>query len=560
MSITGFMNRVMAYISRHGVMHTVRRAWEKACDRFFLRYERMWRRDRAGADTLARQRANPVEGAGLISIIVPVYNTAPLLLKAMAESFMAQSYTNWEACLYDGQSTKPETISMLDTLAQQDERIRVLHGKSNEGISGNSNHALAMAKGEWIALCDHDDLLEPDALYLIAQTIQQQQPDMIYTDEDFINASGAVHTSPHFKPDFCPDTLRSGNYVCHLMALKRSLMDEIGGFRPAFDGSQDHDVALRASEKTERIAHIPRVLYHWRQMGASMSHQQLQRCLDAGARAVEEHIARLGYPGRVTHHNAQLRIAYDVDEKSSVRVIVSDEGENTLEPCLTALADAAWEHVTVTVISPRAPLAWLKSEITPAALNQAARIAREDYILFLRSSVMMQGRDWLREMLMYAQRNDVGAVTAMLTDKRGRIVHAGYAVNMENAVQCRGLGVVARTGGWHGLMNTSHNVAAVTDGCCMIRRDHFIPFDEAYHEGLGVVDWSLRLAKDGLRHVVTPFAKGVCTLPDTMERALLTGRNRHQEDLKRYLSAWADVEDPCYSSRFRKHKADFRAE
>ena len=232
MNISGFARRVASYIERHGLSHTVRRAWEKAGDRVLLRYEKLWRTLRADETTLAEMRANPVDGVGCFSIVIPVYNTDPALLQELADSLTAQVYPDWEACMYDGMSTRAETIAALDSLAAQDPRFRIVHGKANDGISGNSNHALAMATGEWVALCDHDDLLEPDALYRMAQTIRDENPDMLYSDEDFINASGTVHTSPHFKPDFCPDTLRSGNYVCHLMVLRRTLLEKIGGFRP----------------------------------------------------------------------------------------------------------------------------------------------------------------------------------------------------------------------------------------------------------------------------------------------------------------------------------------
>ena len=547
MSINGFIRRVASYISKHGVMHTLRRIWEKACDRFLLRYERIWRRDRADEAELARQRANPVQGVGRISIVVPVYNTEPALLEALAESFLQQTYSDWEACLYDGMSTRHETVEALDRLAAKDSRIIVCHGKVNDGISGNTNHAVSMAGGEWIALCDHDDLLEPDALYCMAEAIRDRQPDMLYSDEDFISASGKVHMSPHYKPDFNPDTLRAVNYICHLMLVRRAVLDKVGGLRPQCDGSQDHDLALRVSEVTDRIVHVPRVLYHWRQMGGSMSHQQLERCMKAGALAVEEHIARLGYPGRVSHHNARIRVEYEVNEQASVRVLVLDDGSGTLDRCIEAVGKTDWPHMELTVIR----------DASYAAINSAAEEAGDDYLVFLHSSVCMQNPSWLREMLMYAQRGDVGAVTALITDSRGKIVHAGYAVNVDHGAQCREEGVVARYGGWHGMMHVAHNVAAVSFGCVMVRRESFVPFDPSYAEGLGAVDWSLRMAGAGLHHVMTPFATGICNDTDARKSVFLNGTLRLADDLQRYHSAWQHVNDPCYSKHFNRCKADF---
>lgn len=549
MPIMSFIRRAASYICRHGVMHTLRRTVEKAGDKLLQRYERIWRHDRADEATLAYQRSHPVEGVGRISIVVPVYNTDPVLMEALVNSFVRQTYEEWEACLYDGMSSRSETIAALDRLAQKDSRIIVRHGDRNDGISGNTNHAISMASGEWIALCDHDDLLEPDALYCMAEHIRDHQPDMLYSDEDFINASGKVHMSPHYKPDFNPDTLRAVNYICHLMLVRRSLLERIGGLRSDFDGSQDHDLALRVSEVTERIVHVPRVLYHWRQIGGSMSHQQLERCLNAGAKAVEEHITRLGWPGRVTHQNARLRIEYEVDEKASVRVFVLDDGCGTIDECLEAVRHTAWPDVTVQVLDTKnAPY---------RKMNAAAASAGEDYLVFLHGSVRMQNPDWLREMLMHAQRRSTGAVTAMITDSRGRIVHAGYALGVNHAVQSREEGTIARYGGWHSMLHTAHNVAAAAAGCVMIRRERFIPFDIHYEEGLGAADWSLRLAQRGLWHVMTPFSLGVCNQKAAKKHIFLNGSYRHDGDMNLYLCAWKNAADPCYSVHFNPAKANF---
>ena len=555
MTISGFVRRVLSYIDRHGLSHTVRRAWEKACDRIFLRYERLWRATRTTEEVLQYMRRTPIhDGVGLFSILVPVYNTEPSFLRALAESFRAQTYPVWEACLYDGMSTRPETIAVLDELAQADSRFKVVHGTANDGISGNTNHALEMATGEWIALCDHDDLYEPDALYRMAEYIRNLQPDMLYSDEDFIDASGKVHTSPHFKPDFCPDTLRSGNYICHLMVMRRSLLKSIGGFRPETDGSQDHDVALRISEKTDKIVHVPHVLYHWRQFGGSMSHQQLERCLNAGARAVEEHIARIGYPGKVTHKNAQLRIAYDIDRTASVRlVILHDQADGDVKRS-PALTGGMPDRAVVTDVRKYTGSPW-------HALNEAAQAAQEDYIVFMSSRIAMQGNSWLDELQMYAQRSDVGAAGAMIVNLRGRVVHAGFAVRMEGLAQCRSLNVAAKNGGWHGILNTTHNVEALGLGCVMVRRETLQenPVNDAYEEGLCMVDWSLRLGVKKLRHVLVPFATGVCGNRAFADKYLLTGKSRHDDDRKRCSSRWVNATDHCYSERFNRQKANYTA-
>lgn len=563
--MSGIVRRVATYVNHHGVGYTFRRAAEKAGEHLLGRYDRVWRRDRADEAELTRQRKEGLD-VGLISILIPVYNTRPDLLLALAESLIAQTYANWEACLYDGMSPREDTRAMLHQIAAMDSRIRVQAGDTNEGISGNTNKALDMARGEWIALCDHDDLLSPDAMYRIAACIRDQEPDMIYSDEDKINEAGTLHTTPHYKPDFCPDNLCHGNYVCHLMVMRRWLVEKAGRFRSAFDGSQDHDLALRCSEHTEKIAHVPHVLYHWRTLGTSVSHQNLQKCLDASCRAVEEHIVRMGYPGKVTQEKGSIRIRYDVDEKATVDVIVVDSGDperwkRTMFDLKTIRAD----NVRFLVLSPWEASAkalgaewveWVNGESLYVGLNRAAEKCAADYIMVHHATVGLEEPEPLKEMIMYAQRDDVGAVTPALTTTMGRIVHGGFAVGVDNIAQCRGKGLPYHAGGWHGIMRTGHNVAAVSAACFMIRRDHFIPFDERYTGGLGMVDWCLRLSARGLRHVYTPHARGVCQ--DSLTRRwLLLEKGPDKADAALLVENWGQVEDPCYSPCFSRRKANY---
>ncbi|MBQ2952120.1 MAG: glycosyltransferase [Clostridia bacterium] len=488
--------RVMAYVRRNGLGYTLRRAVEMFSGRVLRVYDRAARRADPSAEELASQRMNPPD-AGMISIAIPAWNTRPAFLQALADSLTAQTYANWEAVIYDGCSTDAEAIRSMDAL--KDGRIRVIHGSANEGIAGNTNRAIAACRGDYIALCDHDDTLTPDALWHVARAIADEAPDLLYSDEDKLTEDGRVRTDPHRKPDFCPDNLRSGNYICHLMVVKRTLLTELGGLRPAFDGSQDHDLTLRIAERTQRICHIPRVLYHWRTVGASMSHQRLQQCQDAAARAVTEHMARIGRPGQCTVEDGVLRLRWDVPAGLTVQKIHVPAGEGY------------------------------------AFINRAAVGATGDVLLILREGVSEPDEAALREMLMYAQRDDVAAVTPMITDRRGRIVHAGYTWDGER-VCSRNAGLPGHAGGWHGLNRTSHNVMAVSTDCLMVRRDHFIPFDEGYTGGLGAVDWCRRLWEWKLRCVYTPHAQIVCDRPE---------RTDDPADMARLLAAWPDLRDPC---------------
>ena len=464
-----FVKRVADYIRRNGWGYTARRALEMADERLLHRYDRAFRRETPDEAELARQRANQ-PGGGLISVAVPLYNTKPAFLRALAESLLAQTYRNWQAVLYDGGSTDEASLAAMAALPE-DPRLLLVHAGENAGISGNTNAAVAHCTGGYVALCDHDDVLAPDALWRVADAIARCQPDMIYTDEDKLTEDGRLHTDPHRKPDFSPDNLRSGNYICHLTVVRRDVLDAAGGLRPAFDGSQDHDLVLRVSERTQRICHIPRILYHWRTVGSSVSHRHLEKCQNAAARAVAEHMARIGYPGSCTVEDGALRLRYDTADLS-VRTV-------------------------------RVP-----AENRCAFMNRAAAQARENVLLFADEALADFSDGFERELLMYAQRDDVGAVIPQIVDRRQRVFHAGYDLRDGRLVP-RNKGLPASAGGWHGMNRTSHNVDAVGPWCFMVCRDHFRPFAESGTDEKVMADWCAALTGAGLRHVYTPHARVV---------------------------------------------------
>lgn len=554
----GLAGRIREYVRLNGAGYTARRAVEKFRDQVLGEYNRLYRRVRATPADLELQRRRIWKETPLISILVPVYNTDPRMLRALADSFLAQTYPRWEAVLLDGASTKVETAAMLREIAGLDARFRVIFSGENLHISGNSNAALAHARGEWIALCDHDDLYTPDALYWVMDTIEREQPDFVYSDEDKVSEDGRVFFAAHFKPDYCPDNLRSGNYICHLMVMRRSLMEAAGGFRSAFDGSQDHDLALRCMERTTRVAHIPRVLYHWRSVGSSMSHQNLMRCVDAARRAVEEHINRVGPGGTVTLECNCLRIHYRVAEEKRVSLIVWDGGDREqLDRCLAALEKTDWPDLELLILSnrqglPRRTIAVGELERF-GALNLGAGEATGDYLAFVDSSVVVEDSQWLRELMMLAQREEIPAAIPALFDGRGRILHAGYALGMAHVASCRQQGLPRAAGGWHGLEHTVHNVGAVSAACMLVRRERFLPFDETYASDLGSVDWSLRVREQGGWFAFTPFSRATAL----RGAPVLRDRETHPQEEARLTACHGEMHDPCYSPLFSHRKANF---
>ena len=279
-----WMERLRSYAATHGVSYTLRRLSEKAGQVVFGTWDRQWKREKASPEELAFQRANPPE-AGLISVVIPVYNTKEVFLTELLDSLREQSYPEWEAILYDGGSDRRETVGLLDRAAEGEARFRVFHAKENLGIAGNTNAAIAQARGEYIALCDHDDVLTPDALWRMAEAIERDHPDLLYSDEDMMTENGKRHMDPHRKPGFQPETLAADNYLSHLGVIRAGLLREIGGLREGYDGSQDHELYLRIAQKTDRITHVPHILYSWRKVSSSLSRQHLDQCLEAGCRA-----------------------------------------------------------------------------------------------------------------------------------------------------------------------------------------------------------------------------------------------------------------------------------
>ena len=540
------IDRIREYRESHGTAYTLKRLGQKAAQQLLGTYDRRWKREQATEAELAEQRENQPK-AGLISLVIPVYNTDPDMLRTLLDSILAQTYRNFEAVLYDGASTRTETTEILEAAAKADPRLRVIRGTENRGISGNTNEAVKEAKGEYVALCDHDDLLAPDALWRAAECIAEKHPDVIYSDEDRITENGRRHMDPHYKPDYCPDNLVSDNYLCHMAVIRRDLLDETG-LRSGFDGSQDHDLFLRLAEKSNRIEHIPYVLYSWREVFSSKSHRELWTCLENGCRAAVEHEGKLGRKAEAVPVNKEIRLWYEIPADATVEAIVHGVSEEQCRECLGELQFRTdWPNLTGSIViggeEERIPM-----------INKAAATSQADYLLILDAGVTEMNRYFIREMLMYAQRDDVAGVTGVLTDRKGRITHGGFAVGMEHTAQCVNEGMYYRAGGWHDMMNKVHNVSAVSLCCLLVKRTNMIPLDEGFRGGLAAVDLGLQQRKARKWFVFTPHAKAElapCKL-------LLSGTERNEADTVRFEQKWGkEPHDPCYSSRFGKKKANY---
>lgn len=476
----GRIERLKDYARTHGIGYTVRRCAEKAGQVVFGTWDRKWAREKVTEEELARQRANP-PAAGLISVVIPVYNTKEVFLRELMDSLKAQSYPDWEAILYDGGSDRAETAALLDRGAAEEKRFRVVHAKENRGIAGNTNAAIALAKGEYIALCDHDDLLTPDALYRMAEAIAREHPDMLYSDEDMMTENGRRHMDPHRKPDFQPETLAADNYMSHLGVIRAETLRAAGGLREGYDGSQDHELYLRIAGMTDRIVHVPYILYTWRKVSSSVSRRNLEKCLEAGCRA---NMDLSPIPVTAVPVDKKIRLWYDFPRGKSTEAIIfcSDEAG-----CREALADleaeAPWPDL-------RATLAVTDLEGLYGTLNQAAAESGADYLLFMDAAGVPETRHFFRELMMYAQMDGVGGVTPVIVDRKNRITFGGWVGGRNDQAGLRN-----GAGGPRDRMNKVHNVDGVSPCCMMVRRDQFVPF--------GTRD-------PGRRYVYTPHAVFLC--------------------------------------------------
>jgi GT2 family glycosyltransferase len=478
-----------------------------------------------------RRAARDLPYQPLISILTPVYETDEALLRSAIESVRAQVYGKWELCLVDDGSRSPHVKSVLDEYAAMDPRIRVEHLPQNQGIAEASAQALRMATGEFAGLLDHDDELSPDALFEVAKLLSQKRDvDLIYSDEDKIDAKGH-RLEPFFKPEWSPDLLLSMNYITHFAVLRRCLLSEVGGFRRGYDGSQDYDLLLRFTEQTNRIAHIPKVLYHWRRVGGSVavSPHVKSYAHEAGRRALEDALERRGSAASADGLDAgRYRVRYKLGGTPLVSIIIpTRDASHLLQQCLQSIEHkTGYERYELIILdnesSDPATARYFETiavkhrvyrvpgDFNFSAINNfGVSMASGDFLLFLNNDVQVSEAGWLGAMLEQAQRAEVGAVGAKLLYPDGRIQHAGIV-----------LGLLGGTGhafrfqrpdepGYHSFSDVVRNCSAVTGACMMVRRRVFEEiggFDPRFKVAYNDVDLCLRLRQRGYLVVYTPFA------------------------------------------------------
>jgi O-antigen biosynthesis protein len=524
-----------------------------------------------------RAKARTFTVMPLISILTPVFNTPPQWLEEAVASVLAQAYENWELLLIDDASTDANTLAALTSLATRDPRIRVLRSAQNGGISAASNQGLAAARGEWIALLDHDDLLEPDALYRTVELLQDNASvDLVYSDEDKLTETG--FDSPLLKPDWSPDFFLSYNYLCHFITVRRLLVEEVGGFRSAFDGAQDYDLLLRVTEKTQRIQHVARVLYHWRRSATSTSDniRRKPEALEAGKTAINEALDRRGEKAHATvdwpTHAYRVKRDIPAPQKIAIFIPVRDNVA-LLARCVSSIVEnTSYEDYEIVIVdndstsdeardyfasTPHRVLKFHGPFNFSAINNFAVGQTSAPWLLFLNNDIEVIAPDWLTIMAEHVQRREVGAVGPRLLYPDNTIQHAGVVVGVGGIAESSFRHFPADAPGVARQLQVTRNYSAVTGACLLTRRDVFDEVRGFDEEQLPVtfndVDLCLKMRRAGYLVVYTPFAALYHHESATRKPALEPRETQVMQE------RWAEVlaRDPYYNPNLSRERADF---
>ncbi len=543
------------------------------------------------AETIKGQRAEKFPRAVKFSILVPLYNTPERFLREMIESVIAQTYENWELCLADGSDDAHQEVGTICAeYCTKDQRILYRKIEKNLGISGNTNVCFQMATGEYIGLFDHDDILHPTALYEYMKVICEQDADYIYCDETTFQGDSIDHMiTLHFKPDFSIDNLRANNYICHFSVFKADLLKETGLFRSEFDGSQDHDMILRLTAAAKHICHVPKILYYWRSHAGSVAADINAKtyAIDAAKNAVATHLTVCGFEGFKIESSRAFetifRIRYQLIEKPKISILIPNKDhEVDLRRCIDSiLQKSSYENFEIIVIEnhsveektfayyegikkhPAIRVETYQGEFNYSAINNfGAGFATGEYLILLNNDTEVITRNWMEEMLMYAQRKDVGAVGCMLYYEDYSIQHAGIVI---------GLGAHRTAGhthykmakenlGYMGRLCYAQNVSAVTGACMMTRKslyDEVHGLSEEFAVALNDVDYCLRLREKGLLNVFTPFAElfhyESASRGSDLKEVNQENAKRYNEEAALFREKWKkalEAGDPYYNPNF----------
>lgn len=542
-----------------------------------------------------RQERAVFERMPKISILVPLWNTPQDFLQEMIGSVQKQTYGNWELCLADGSDDDHAYVGeYCRRLAETDGRIVYQKLQRNEGISGNTNQCYKLATGEFIGLFDHDDILHPCALYEYVKVINEQDADFVYCDEaTFKSPDIDKMITMHFKPDYAIDNLRANNYICHFSVFARNLLEGTELFRTQFDGSQDHDMILRLTDNARKVVHVPKLLYYWRAHAGSVAGniEAKPYVVEAARGAVADHLRRHGFSHfTITSTRAFetiFKISYEIIGEPKISIVIPNKDHTEdLRRCIKSIVEkSTWENYEIIVVennsetkeifsyyeelknNPQIKVVTYDGEFNYSRINNlGVSQATGDYVLLLNNDTQVITVNWMEELLMYAQRQDVGAVGGKLYYGDKTIQHAGVVI---------GLGAHRTAGhvhyrqkrenlGYMGRLCYAQNMTAVTGACLMVKKALYEEaggLDESFAVSLNDVDFCLKLRSMGYLNVFTPFAELYHF--ESISRGLDdkgASAERYNDESARFRKKWEKelaAGDPYFNPNFSLDKPDF---
>lgn len=572
------------YLKRYGFAKTLKRikkGYQPNDD-----YDIWFKAHRVTEAELEQQRNTTFAYNPRISLLVPTYNTPINLLHEMVDTVIDQSYGNWELCIADGSSPDNPARKEIEAYAKKDQRIKVVYLDKNYGIAGNTNKALELATGDYIAMYDHDDFLELNALFEIVKVLNEKKYDILYTDEDKFSMTTKMFEDPNLKTDFNIDLLLSHNYITHLFVAKAEIMRNTGGFHAKYDGAQDYDMILRCIEQTDAIYHLPKILYHWRMHTGSTAADPKNKmyCYEAGLHAIEDHLERCHISAKVTMlgkpYYGLYHVAYDVVNDPLVSIIIPNyENKKVLKTCVDSLfAINTYKNIEVIIVENNSTsdeifayydevqkqhanvhvVTWKGGEFNYSAINNyGVQFAKGEYLLFLNNDTEMISPEAIREMLGHCVREEVGVVGAKLLYGDDTVQHAGVVIGFGGAaghvfhrIDKDDEGYMMRA-----LINCDYS--AVTAACMMTKKSLFLQvggFDEELKVAFNDIDYCLKIRALNKLVVYNAFAqwhhyeslsRGYETSPEKIKR--------FEHEIQIFQKKWSRIlleGDPYYNPNF----------
>ena len=542
------------YIRRNGVS----RFWTLAKAKAFpagKSYKEWYEEHCPTKEELMRQREVEFSVQPLISIVVPTYQTPIPFLKDMIDSVRKQSYEKWELCIADGSLNGDENDTKvirvreeLNRYSMEDKRIKVVYLEENQGISENTNQALALATGEYIGLFDHDDMLTPDALYEIVKAINDYDYDVLYTDEDKISEDSHDYKKPVFKPDYSPELLCANNYITHFFVAKKSIVDRLGGFRKEYDGSQDYDFIFRCVELAKKVGHVSKVLYHWRMHGGSVAGDPTSKmyAYAAGKKAIQSHYERVGIQANVKHMErlGLYHTEYKMIKQPLISVIVYGEDDEKKKRCSEWFKRKDYSNLEILA----------SAGINVEEINTLAEKARGSYLFFVSENLESVERDALQQMAGVLQIQNVGAVSGKVIGRKHTVEDVGVVFRTNGDLCKANYGIGDCDYGDMFRAKVMSNYSILSLNCFMTHKNTFEElgrFNKHFSLSFAAADYCLKLRMHGKRCVMQ--ASTVWESKDSMKTGII-----NDEERERFYKEWQEVlrmGDSYYNSNYAKQGA-----